>query len=121
MHRTALPVVAALIVTLIVATAQAPASSAVLHTARYQTTWLISRDANGGTPNGPSTHAVISGDKRYARFIAFQSEASDIVKGDGNGVSDVFLVRRGDSFSNEGEAWQPGDTKLISRGLHGKD
>jgi hypothetical protein len=120
MNRTATALVAAAIAVL-AAAAVAPASSQPLHAARFQTTWLISRNLHGGTPNGPSTHAVISGDKRYARFIAFQSEASDLVKGDGNGASDVFLVRRGGSFSNEGESWQPGETKLISRGLHGHD
>jgi hypothetical protein len=121
MNRTAIPLVAALTTLLIAATAAAPASSARLHAARYQTTWLISRDLNGGTPNGPSTHAVISGDKRYARMIVFQSEASDLVKGDGNGVSDVFLTRRGGSFSNDGEPWRPGKTILISKGRGGRD
>jgi hypothetical protein len=119
MNRTATPIIAAFITVLIAATAAAPASPARLHAARSQTTSLISRDLNGGTPNGPSTHPVISGDRRYARMIAFQSEASDLVKGDGNGVSDVFLIRRDGSFSNEGEAWRPGKTQLISQGLHG--
>jgi hypothetical protein len=119
MNRTAIPLFAALITVLIAATAAAPASTPRLHAARSQTTSLISRDANGGTPNGPSTHPVISGDRRYARMIAFQSEASDLVKGDGNGVSDVFLIRREGSFSNDGEVWRPGKTTLISQGLHG--
>jgi len=48
---------------------------------------LISRAADGGTPNGPSTNAVISGDRRYARIIAFESEASDLVRGDTNGAA----------------------------------
>jgi hypothetical protein len=121
MTRTAIALVAALITVLIAATAPAPASSTGIHAARYQTTWLISRDLSGGTPNGPSTHGVISGDRRYARMIAFQSEASDLVKGDGNGTSDVFLIRREGSFSNEGEPWRPGETRLISKGLHGHD
>jgi hypothetical protein len=121
MKRTAIPLVAAATTLLIAATAPAPASSPQLQAARYQTTWLISRDMQGGTPNGPSAHAVISGDKRYARFIAFQSEASDLVKGDGNGVGDIFPVRRGGSFSNDGEPWRPGETKLISKGLGGRD
>jgi hypothetical protein len=122
MTRTALALVAAAIATL-TAAALAPVSSgdARIQAARYQTTWLISRDRDGDTPNGPSTHGVISGDKRYARMLAFQSEASDLVKGDGNGVSDVFLIRRAGSFSNDGEVWRPGDTQLISKGLHGRD
>jgi hypothetical protein len=84
------------------------------------TTFLISRALDGGVPNGPSTNAVISNDKRYARAIAFQSEASDLVRGDTNGVSDVFVVRRGGHIDNEGVPWTIGATNLISRtGGHG--
>jgi hypothetical protein len=79
------------------------------------TTFLISRSLDGGTPNGPSTHGVISNDKRYARAIAFQSEASNIVRGDTNGVSDVFVVKRTGRIDNEGIPWQIGKTSLISR------
>src|SRR3954452_2783053 len=78
------------------------------------TTFLISRSFDGGTPNGPSTHGVISNDKRYARAIAFQSEASNIVRGDTNGVSDVFVVRRTGKIDNEGVPWRIGRTVLIS-------
>jgi hypothetical protein len=88
--------------------------------ARWQTTWLISKDRNGGIPNGPSSHGVISGDKRYARLIASQSEASDLVGGDRNGHSDIFAIRRAGSFSNDGEPWRPGKTQLVSRGRGGK-
>jgi hypothetical protein len=79
------------------------------------TTFLISRALDGGAPNGPSTHAVISNDKRYARAIAFQSEGSDLVRGDTNGVSDVFVVRRTGHIDNEGVPWSVGGTSLISR------
>jgi hypothetical protein len=120
MSRTAIALLAAATAVLI-ATALASASSPTLRAARYQTTWLISKDRSGNAPNGPSTHAVISGDKRYARMLAFQSEASDLVKGDGNGVSDVFLIRRTGSYSNDGEVWRPGETHLISKGLNGHD
>jgi hypothetical protein len=78
-------------------------------------TFLISRAMDGGVPNGPSTHPVISNDKRYARVIAFESEASDLVPGDTNGVKDVFLVRRTGKIDNEGVPWQIGNTVLISR------
>src|SRR4051794_10665317 len=84
------------------------------------TTFLISRAAGGGVPNGPSTNGVISNDKRYARAIAFQSEASNIVRGDTNGVSDVFVVRRTGHIDNEGVPWTVGSTNLVSRtGGHG--
>jgi hypothetical protein len=78
-------------------------------------TFLISRAMDGGVPNGPSTHAVISNDKRYARVIAFESEASDLVPGDTNGMKDVFLVRRTGKIDNEGVPWTIGNTVLISR------
>ena len=86
---------------------------------RNTTTTLISRDTGGGTPNGPSTNAVISGDLRYARIIAFESEASDLVGGDTNGHKDVFAIRRAGSFGNNGSVWRPGDTQLVSRGIDG--
>jgi hypothetical protein len=79
------------------------------------TTFLISRSINGGAPNGPSTHGVISNDKRYARAIAFQSDASDIVRGDNNRTTDVFVVRRTGHIDNEGAPWTVGSTNLISR------
>ena len=86
---------------------------------RQVTTDLISRAADGGTPNGPSTHAVISGDRRYARLIAYESEASDLVRGDTNGQKDVFAIKRSGSVGNDGSPWKGGDSVLVSRGLDG--
>ncbi len=88
--------------------------------AREQTTLLISRAMDGGMPNGPSTNAVISGDRRYARVIAFQSDASDLVPGDDNGRRDVFAIKRGGSFGNDGALWDRGATLLVSRGRGGE-
>jgi len=87
--------------------------------AQDQTTTLISRAADGGTPNGPSINAVISGDRRYARVIAYESEATDIVRGDTNGVKDVFAVKRRGSINNQGTPWSGGDSILVSRGRGG--
>jgi hypothetical protein len=106
---------------LMVATAVTTASGATprptVHAAISGTpvTFLISRGLGGSSPNGPSTHPVISNDKRYARAIAFQSEASNLVRGDTNGVSDVFLVKRTGNIGNEGAPWHIGKTVLISR------
>jgi hypothetical protein len=86
---------------------------------RNQTTTLISRARDGGVPNGPSTNGVISGDKRFARIIAFQSEASDIVSGDTNGVSDVFFRRRSGRIGNTGRPWRGRRARLVSRGRGG--
>ena len=118
-NRTAFAMIAAAVAATL-GTALASASSPPIHAARYQTTWLISKNRHGHTPNGPSTHGVISGDRRYARVIAFQSEASDLVAGDTNGVSDVFAIRRAGSFGNDGSAWHGGKPILLSRGRHGK-
>src|SRR3954471_297497 len=118
-HRQLRSVVAAIaLLALLIATAVTSASSAspTVHAAAgTPATFLISRALGGGAPNGPSTHPVISNDKRYARAIAFQSEASNLVRGDTNGVSDVFVVKRTGHIDNEGVPWQIGKTVLISR------
>jgi hypothetical protein len=88
--------------------------------AGVQQTELISRALDGGVPNGPSTNAVISHDRRWARIVVFESEASDLVQGDTNGVKDVFMVRRAGEFHNNGSRWKPGRTALISRGPAGR-
>ncbi len=87
---------------------------------RDTTTTMLSRSTGGGTPNGASTNPVISGDLRYARIIAFESEASDLVEGDTNGLKDVFAIRRAGSFGNDGSVWRPGRTQLVSQGLNGQ-
>src|SRR3954471_8617774 len=110
MTRATTPALFGLLVVLAVA---APAQ------AQEQTTTLISRAADGGTPNGPSTNAVISGDRRFARIIAFESEATDLVRGDTNGQKDVFAVKRRGSINNRGTPWSGGDAVLVSRGLGG--
>ena len=87
--------------------------------ADVQYTQLISRSLDGGTPNGPSTNAVISQDRRWSRYIAFESEATNLVRGDTNGFEDVFVVRRAGSFRNNGSKWLRGKTTLISRSPSG--
>jgi hypothetical protein len=82
---------------------------------RQQATVLISHALGGGLPNGPSTNAVISNDKRYARVIAFESDASNLVRNDTNGQRDVFAVFRKGRVGNTGSRWQGGATRLISR------
>lgn len=83
--------------------------------ARQQSTQLISRALDGGVPNGPSTSPVISDDKRFARVVAFESEASNLVPGDVDGVKDVFVTFRASPVGNSGAPWRPGRTVLISR------
>jgi Ca2+-binding RTX toxin-like protein len=79
-------------------------------------TLLVSRSTGGGFPDGASRNAAVSGDYQLASVVAFDSDATDIVPGDSNGVSDVFAVRRKKPYSIDGEPWRPGATQLVSRG-----
>src|SRR3954470_11478384 len=99
---------------LLAATAQAASDRA-----GQQTTLLVSRAAGGGLPNGPSSNPVISRDRRWARLIAYQSDASNLVKGDTNGFTDVFAVRRAGRVTNLGTRWRRGKTRLISHARGG--
>lgn len=51
----------------------------------------VSENAAGEAGNGVSTVPTISAD---GRFVAFQSEATNLVAGDSNGVSDIFVYDR---------------------------
>jgi TolB protein len=51
----------------------------------------VSVDASGGDADGPSADPSLSDN---GRFVAFSSDASDLVAGDGNGVRDVFVRDR---------------------------
>lgn len=53
------------------------------------TTSLVSFASGGGAANGESGLPSISGDGRY---VAFQSQASNLVSGDTNGTWDVFVL-----------------------------
>jgi hypothetical protein len=75
---------------------------------------LVSRARDSGFPNGGSRDPAISQDRQFARLIAFESDASDIVAGDSNRVSDVFAVHRRRPYSLNGEPWRPGRTALVS-------
>lgn len=74
--------------------------------------------AGGNQGNGGSTDAVISQDGRY---VAFQSTATNLVAGDTNGVSDIFVfdqqnntVRRVSVDSTGLQANQPCTTPALS-------
>lgn len=70
------------------------------------TTTAISINSAGKTGNGDSEGSSISADGRY---VAFSSRADNLVQGDANGKSDVFVRDR-----------QTSETKLISRDSAGK-
>lgn len=52
-------------------------------------TYRVSLDRLGGEANGASSASAMSGDGRY---VGFQSDASDLVPNDTNGVTDVFIA-----------------------------
>ncbi|HEY2602503.1 MAG TPA: hypothetical protein VGI67_13180 [Thermoleophilaceae bacterium] len=56
----------------------------------------ISVGPQGQGANGPSGHPTISGDDRKARYVAFDSAASNLVGNDSNGHWDIFVWRRPD-------------------------
>jgi hypothetical protein len=82
-------------------------------------TILISTSYMGGFPNGPSRNAVFSQDRQLASYAAFESDASDIVAGDTNNTTDIFLVRRRKPYSLKGEPWRGVETTLVSDGRRG--
>jgi hypothetical protein len=79
-------------------------------------TALVSVDSDGVQGNNESYSPAISGD---ARFVAFVSEANNLVSNDTNGVSDIFVhdrlygptvmasVRDGTGTPGNGESYEP--------------
>ena len=66
------------------------ASDVFVHDRQRGLTERVSKSTSGEQGNGPSVFPTISADGRY---IAFHSEATNLVSDDGNGVSDVFVAR----------------------------
>jgi len=62
-----------------------------VHDRKTGETKIISKDSSGKPANGPSEHSRISADGRY---VAFKSTASNLVPGDTNGASDIFVHDR---------------------------
>jgi hypothetical protein len=85
-----------------------------------RTTMPLVRTFNGLPPNGVSRDPAVSGDGRIARVMAYASDASNVVRGDTNGVADIFLVYRAPGWGPNGTPWQPLRTELASRGMHGE-
>ena len=110
---------AATVLAVAAAAVGAAPASAQRFTADDRETHLISRAAGGGLPNGASRNPAISHDRQLSSHVAFDSDASDIVAGDGNGLSDVFVVARARPFSLNGEPWRPGRVRIASRALGG--
>jgi hypothetical protein len=63
-----------------------------LHDLEAESTTLVSRSSRENrSGNGPSDQPTLSGDGRY---LAYRSRASDLLAGDANGQSDIFLYDR---------------------------
>ena len=62
-----------------------------LYDANSGSVTLVSKTAGGAAGNNQSSSPIISANGRY---VAFSSSASDLVAGDGNGTSDVFVYDR---------------------------
>ncbi|MFQ5508994.1 MAG: TolB family protein, partial [Leptospirillia bacterium] len=59
-----------------------------LRDTQANTTAWVSVDANGLQADGASRNPSVSGDGRY---VAFESDATDIDAGDDNGLTDIYL------------------------------
>jgi tricorn protease-like protein len=66
-------------------------SDIFVHDRKTGKTTRVSTLSNGDEANGPSSLPNISGN---GRFVSFDSLATNLVPGDGNGVSDVFVKDR---------------------------
>jgi hypothetical protein len=95
-----------------------PGPASAVDRSSEQTTLLVSRATTGDLPNGPSQDASISRDGRISRVVAFDSDATNLVASDTNGLTDVFIVNRAAPLTDGGD-WLPGTTELISSGMGG--
>jgi Tol biopolymer transport system component len=95
-----------------------------LHDLQTATTELVSVNLNGAVGNDDSFHPAVSADGRY---VAFESEASDLVAGDLNGAFDVFMRDRQlatttrvsvDSAGAEGNGDSHFHASISAEGLH---
>ncbi|MBF0231770.1 MAG: hypothetical protein HQK65_01855 [Desulfamplus sp.] len=77
----------------------------ILRNTQTNATTLISKATTGGAANQASINSSISGDGKY---IVFESDASDLVANDTNGVRDIFLHNT-----------QTGQTTLITKAPDG--
>ncbi len=83
------------------------ATDIFVHDRQTSTTTRISVDSAGLQSNGNSSDPSISDDGRY---VAFESGASNLVPGDTNGVSDIFVHDR-----------STGTTRRVNLGLGGSE
>jgi hypothetical protein len=90
------------------------------HPKSLRTTFLLSRGVDNVWANGPSRNPSVSSDGRIARVIAYESDATNLIGGDTNGLTDVFMARRRKPWGGSGTEWKYRDTVLVSRGVFGQ-
>ena len=98
------------------------AAPALANVPGVSTTRLASRTPDGRFPNGRSQDPAVAQDEKAASLVAYDSVATNIVPGDTNGVSDVFVVHRAEPYSRGAQAatvWEPGSTDHVSTGIGG--
>ena len=83
-------------------------------------TSLLSHAMDGGLPNGPSRNPDVSQDERLATVVVYESDASNLVPNDTNGLTDVFAVHRATPYGQDGTEWRIGSTELVSAGMGGQ-
>jgi hypothetical protein len=105
---------------LLAAALAVPASAAADFRNGIAETSLLSRAMDGGLPNGPSRSPDVSQDQRLATVMTYESDATNIVPGDTNGVTDVFAVHRAHPYRENGTEWRIGSTELVSAGMGGQ-
>ncbi|MFL5894285.1 MAG: hypothetical protein ACJ76Z_04125, partial [Thermoleophilaceae bacterium] len=116
MRTRSLAALSVLVVVAVAVTALAPATAKRVS---HRTTFLLARSYDGHFPDGPARDGAISHDQREARYMAFDSDATTLVQGDSNGLTDVFLVRRKPPWGRNGTPWVPGSTEIISLAPNG--
>src|SRR3954468_6462734 len=99
-----------------------PAAGVGARSESDRTTFLLS-SAKGSFPNGPSRNAAVSHDQRIARYIAYESDASNNADGDTNkathAAAGLFLGIRAQPFGSSGTPWTRSGTILVSKGQAG--
>jgi hypothetical protein len=86
--------------------------------ANVENSTLISHGPSGQLPNAPVTGAVMSGDGRIARYVAYVSAATNIKSG-ASKVDNIYLVKRAKPWTMSGSVWKEGPTSLATKGANG--
>jgi Tol biopolymer transport system component len=91
-----------------------PGYDIFVHDRQTGITTLVSKDSNGIQGSGDSTLPSISSDGRY---VAFVSDAANLVAGDTNGLFDIFVHDRdadGDEiYDDEDGIYDPGEVSTV--------